>query len=486
MPLEEIDAVETLDDLLGKQLLHETTNPLSLPYHDPVYSFTHQKVSDVVYATASTARRRMLHRRAFQALQANNAAAADCAHHAFQAGLQEETIRYSLIAGNEALDLVVIPVALTHFQTIRQLTEQQGWPETISGADKQLFFVGLSRAYELAEEWPKAKETYAAMIEYAQTIGAYAMECLGINRMANESQRAIGYSQLLYGKPQAALATLEKAAAFCRQIENFWGASELKWKVAHAQLECGQYGQAIKLANEGIKMTRQLGIPEVLDLALVIASLVYRKIMALDAAKEKALDIVKVAAERQVYEMILEQTLIELCAANALSGDWEEAFALSQQRLQLVAGSSLAPASLYGWYETEALLRGGREDLARMEIKRVAGIIGENRRFYLPLLRSRAVLAQWNGEVDQAINHLETALALAHDIGLPGEEWPILGELGKLYAEQEEKEKSREAYGEAAVIIRRLVETIDDVGLQKGFLTSLSVRSVLEKNKLQN
>jgi hypothetical protein len=31
---------------------------------------------------------------------------------------------------------------------------------------------------------------------------------------------------------------------------------------------------------------------------------------------------------------------------------------------------------------------------------------------------------------------LEAALALAQEIGLPGEAWPMLGELGKLYAER--------------------------------------------------
>ena len=594
--LDEGDAIETLDDLLGKQLLQEADNASTLPNHDLVYSFTHQKVSDFVYAQAGAARRRMLHRRAFQTLQANSAAAAECANHALQAGLLAETIRYGLIAGNEAMSLVVIPVALTHFQTIWQLTEQQGWPETISGADKQAFFAGLGRAYELAEEWSKAKETYEAMIDFARLNGATAMECLGINRianislffdqdrqqalallkqayalaeqhgdhlnmaetdwslayfarlndelplalhhaeralciardlghpqltarnllmlshiyiqrrewnkaesysleasqhytdtsqlvLANDSLRTVGYSQLLNGKPREALATLEEAAAFCREYENFWGEAELKWKLAHTHLECGHYGLAIKLAQEGIKMTRQLGIPGMTDLALVTASLAHRKIMALDAAKEVAHEVVMAAEERQVYEIILEQALTELCAANALSGDWGGAFALSQQRLQATKDNTLAPASLYGWYETEALLRGGREDLARMEIERVAGIIGENRRFQLPLLRSQAVLAQWDGDVTQALEHLHSALALAREMSLPGEEWPILGELGGLYADLGEMVKAREAYGEAGVIIRRLAETIDDEGLREGFLVAVSIQSILEKSQ---
>ena len=91
------------------------------------------------------------------------------------------------------------------------------------------------------------------------------------------------------------------------------------------------------------------------------------------------------------------------------------------------------------------------------------------------------VLAQWDGEVGQAIEHLKAALTLAQEMELPGEAWPVLGELGRLYAEQGEDAKARQAYGEAGTIIRRLAETIEDEGLREGFLTAVSARTVLEK-----
>lgn len=74
--------------------------------------------------------------------------------------------------------------------------------------------------------------------------------------------------------------------------------------------------------------------------------------------------------------------------------------------LRSTNASSVAPpacrAALTGWYETESLLRGDDADRARAEVERLAGIVGNNRRYQLPLLRSQAVLAQ--------------------EIGLPGEE----------------------------------------------------------------
>jgi hypothetical protein len=139
----------------------------------------------------------------------------------------------------------------------------------------------------------------------------------------------------------------------------------------------------------------------------------------------------------------------------------------------------LLPVGFSGWYETEALLRGGDGDLARAEVERLGKIVGDNKRYRLPLLRSLAVLAQWDGDGNQAISHLEAALILAQEIGLPGEEWPILGTLGGLYAAQGKEEMAQQAYEAAAVIIHHLAEAIDEEDLRAGFLAADPVRSVL-------
>jgi tetratricopeptide (TPR) repeat protein len=140
--------------------------------------------------------------------------------------------------------------------------------------------------------------------------------------------------------------------------------------------------------------------------------------------------------------------------------------------LQVREDESLLPITFTGWYETEALLRGGDGDLAQAEVERLARIVGHNRRYRLILLRSQAALAQWDGDLDKAITHLEAALALAREIGLPGEAWPILGALGALYAAQGEEAQARQVYEEAAVIIHRLAGTIDEEDLRAGFLAA--------------
>lgn len=92
------------------------------------------------------------------------------------------------------------------------------------------------------------------------------------------------------------------------------------------------------------------------------------------------------------------------------------------------------------------------------------------------------MLAQWDGDVAQAIAHLQVALALAQEIGLPGEEWPILGVLGELYAERDAEVMAQQTYKDATVIIHRLAETIDEEELRVGYLTAVSVQSILKQS----
>jgi hypothetical protein len=79
---------------------------------------------------------------------------------------------------------------------------------------------------------------------------------------------------------------------------------------------------------------------------------------------------------------------------------------------------------------------------------------------------------------------IKTTIAISQEIGLPGKKWMILGALGGLFAERGEDVKARQAYQEAAIIIHHLAETIDEDGLREGFLTAVSVQSVLALSEM--
>ncbi len=590
--LDELEAVTALDELRSRQILLETDDKLLSLHHDPVYQFSHQKISDVVYEEASAARRRILHRTAFETLQASTAAAAALAYHALHGGLVAETIRYSLIAGNEALALFASQVAAHHYETAFRVGDEKGWPEAISGADRQALYVGLGRAYEQSERIESARTLYESMIAYAQQVGAPAMECQGYNHLselynmalfnpskalklldrarevaeqagdrrgmaetaqnlsmtvghlsdvdneiqyahqaitiarelghpsllarclyrlsmayvgqrawqmcekyaaeaaerfkevgnlwlANDARRLFGASQMQSGRLLESLETEKAAYAFFQRSENGWEQAHTASFLAMVQIELGNYQQGIRLATEAVELARAAEHPH-LTMHYSTLGLAYRTILSLDVAQEAYMHVYDAVAGGEGFYPFPDEIAAELCAIHALRGEWDEAYPYAKEVLAFHADGSLPPMGKTGWFETEALLRGGDGDLARAEIARLDRAVGDNRRYRLPLLRSRAVLAQWDGAPDQAIAHLDAALALARAIGLPGEEWPILAALGALYMEQGEQDQAQQAYETATAIIGRLAGTIDESDSCARFLAADPVRSVLE------
>lgn len=595
--MDERQAVTVLEALLNRQLLIETT-PASTRTRDFTYTFSHQKVREVIYAGTGAARRRMLHRRAFGVLREGAAPASDLAYHALHAGLVAETIRYLLVAGQEAMAVFAIRVAIFHFETAWRVAEQDGWPQETSGADRQALYAELGRAYELINEWGKAQEIYQAMIAYAQKIEAPAMECMGLNHLAmvhilgprsredhqkalvllerarslaeqnedrrclaetewalaraanaiNErnltllhaeralaiarqlkhphllarcldtiaivyvnlrcwdkvedyaaeacrlyakagnkvmvadSQRHVGLGQWFGGHPQAGLATLRESLAFSQQIENIWGQADCASKMSILLAETGRYGEAIQFGKQGVEQMRQIGEPIMVLMARLTFGTVQRITMARDDA-EKILTAVMADFIAQGLNLFPDWASAELCALYASFGEWEQAASYAKIVAQIRRYETLLPMTLTGWYETEALLRGGDGDLARAEVRRLGEIVGDNKRYQLILHRSKAVLAQWDGDVAQSLAHLEAALALAQDMGLPGEAWSIWGALGGLHAERGEQAQAQAAYREAAALIHRLAATIDEESLRVGFLATLPIQSILEKSE---
>ena len=120
----------------------------------PTYSFTHEKIRQVAYTEAGPARRRLLHRRAFELLEEGVLPAAQLARHALAAGLAEPAFRYSVAAGDQAVEVFAARDAIEHYQRARELlaeAEQTGARRLAepSIVDLEHLYTRLGRAYEM-------------------------------------------------------------------------------------------------------------------------------------------------------------------------------------------------------------------------------------------------------------------------------------------------------------------------------------------------
>jgi DNA-binding SARP family transcriptional activator/tetratricopeptide (TPR) repeat protein len=626
--LGEVEGLSGLDELIERHLLleeagggEEGEEPLF--YADTTYSFSHEKIRQVAYTEVGRARRRVLHRRAFEVLEEERAPAAQLARHALARGLAKQAFGYSVAAGDQAMEVFAVRDAIVHYERARNLLAEEvrtggAWQLVEpSIPDLEHLYTQLGRAYELTDEWEKAQAAYETMRALGRRLGEARLEVVSLNHLAvlrfpyqkidlpkakallEEARRVAEDASLTEalvetecnladlmsfwaGEPEYSGRLAEKALASARALV---GRPDLiartLWTLARVEMDAGRLEESAAYAEESAALSRKLAerpVPRTLLPSMLAAG---RGLVASWRAGTKAMEIrclgvlafdriwqgrlqegIKIAREahsisralperaeamgswalglglvetgeyeeglelcrrgtelarklpnvfllwynldnlgrayealldleeaHRVYEEDLELSgllgpryekfsSIKLCAVAALSENWEEAHAYAL-RARKVGIFFIRLEMLYLHHQVEALLRGGDERLAREEVHRFAYRTEVNERTRISYQRSLAVLSEWEGNTQRAIDHLHEAQTLAQKIVLPGELWQIQSRIGELYKRRGEAEQAREAFSIAAQTLRMLAQKIGDEGLKERFLSAPQARRVL-------
>ena len=622
--LGEAEGLRGLDELIERHLLREEAaareedEPLLHP--SPTYSFTHEKIRQVAYTEAGPARRRLLHRRAFELLEEGGASpAAQLARHALAAGLAEPAFRYSVAAGDQAVEVFAARDAIGHYERARDLLAEAeqtggGQPTERSILDLEHLYARLGRAYELADEREKARGAYEALLALGRQLGDARLEVLSLNhlavfdyhqgddpkvraflkearkvaedagleealvetecnlaevmaihprdhehpgplaRKALASARTLGrpdlvartlatlsrvevfagrfeeaaayaeegaqlsreladhpaprtelpttitpamglsaswsagnrvrgihcltylaYARILQGKPQEGIAIGREAQALSGGLPERIEAMST-WALKLGLVEIGEYEEVLETCLRGTVQARKTQNVFLLWLNLEHLGRAYEVLLDLQEARrvyEKALELRGALGPQ--YEVF---TSIRLCGVAALSEDWEEAYAYAKRARQGRTFFNVLDI-FYLYHVVEGLLRGGDEKSAREELRHFADRAEANERERITYLRSLAVLSEFEGDTQRAIDHLGEALTLAQKIGVPGELWQIQSRLGDLHERRGEEGEAQEAYSLAAQTLSGLAQKIRDEDLREGFLSAARVRRVL-------
>ena len=617
--MEETEGLRGLDELVGCHLLVEEgggrRNRGTFLYAGATYSFSHERIRQVALTECGRARRQVLHRRAFEALERSGAPPAELARHALAAGLAEPSFGYSLAAGDAAADVFAMRDAIVNYERARDLLVAGQEPRgalKVSDASVERLYNHLGLAYELTEEWEKARVNYETMLAFARDSGAAKVEVIALNHLAIYSfhhkgdipgaktllERAMEVAEeaclaemlvetacnlaglMVYCPAETGLSRLlaEEALATARNLKRPDLVARTLSTLARLETWASRFEAAAARAEEGAKLSRQLAVrptptratlPSMLaegmglsgswragTRAMEALSLSYLGYVRLYqglpqegvAILHKLLEISKGLPERAqvIGSCALAQTLREageleealarhregaerareaqdayllasyllqvgndyvslqnlkearvafeemverghlkeafhatFCMLAVLSGDWEDAHAHARKAHEL--GTFFQPQfSIFLRHQVEALLRGGDEELAREEARRLAGRAQENRRDRMSYLRAVAVLSKWEGDTEGALARLREAEALAEGIGLPGELWQIRAKIGELHERRGEAGEAYQAFSRAAQILKDLAARIEDDGLRDSFLAAPRVRRVLE------
>ncbi|GAC1683325.1 MAG: hypothetical protein PVS3B1_23950 [Ktedonobacteraceae bacterium] len=317
-------------------------------------------------------------------------------------------------------------------------------------------------------------EESATRAEEARTLYA----SLGNRAMEADSLCLIAINSINSGRLQAGINTARTAYAISTKIENAWGQVNSALALGQGLLETGMYSQAIALAELAVKLARTNNMTILLYLSLILLGSIQRATHAAEPARAAHLEALNMAAPSGV-PLLTEVVAAELCADCAVKGEREEAHSYALKALSERTDTFLLSTKLNLWHQTEALARMGDIERASQDVQRYSQCIGNSPRYRIPYLRALAILAQYRGETDKAIEHTQKAVMLAQEIGLLGEQWPLQAAPGDLYLTQNKTDHTCATFKQAATIIHKLANTLESREQRANFLALSQIQRIL-------
>jgi len=386
--------------------------------------------------------------------------------------------------------------ALRHAERALELAHRTDRKELTA---RSLYALGLS--YGLSGRWDEvavhaeqARSLYATIEDQADAATRLSAQVLyagspppgPLTKRAMEvlclCLQALGHVNS--GEPQAGVNAGRVALDISLQINNVWAQVSSMLNLSHALLEVGEYEEALRDTQSGVEMARTLPNPTLLFFMLTVLGAVYQAMLRLEEARAVLVESLALSETIAVRSYRVLATS-RLCATCALAGDWKSAYTYAVETVAVRndLASSLLFIDFLRSYEMEALLRGGDEERAGEEVQRLGASSRANQRLHLSYLRTRATLAQWNGEVQEAIASLQEAEVLATAIVLPGELWQVQAALGDAYTSSGEMEQASQAFSRAMASVEGLAEKMGDEALRTSFLAEPTVRRVWEQGR---
>ena len=275
--------IADLDELTGLDALEEAERHLVVRVLEggEVCVFTHDRLREVAYTETGEARRRMLHRRAFEVLEHDKAPAAELAQHALKAGLVEPTFRYSMAAGDAAFAIFAVRSAIALYEQAWSLLEdftdsgnRQGEqhdtksqylsrPFEPPAGEREQLYIKLGRAYEWVGALEQARSAYDALRLYAKERGALTLEAAALNRLA-----AVAWQQSW--DFATAHALLNESLLLVETTGDAAAIAETEWNLGQLVHWAGDFTLAQTHAHRALELATPAGLNELIARSLFL------------------------------------------------------------------------------------------------------------------------------------------------------------------------------------------------------------------------
>jgi DNA-binding SARP family transcriptional activator/tetratricopeptide (TPR) repeat protein len=368
--ISESGALEAVEGLVNANLLAESSG-VRRPY-----TVAHDYICEVVYSASHEVRRRIFHRRALNALEAERATAAECAFHAAASLLDEPAFRYSIAAGDEALGSNAFLESLAHYDRAREIAQKTSL-ETADLTTHLLLrlYQNRGRALELTLQYEAAQANYQELANLAATGGDPALRLAAII-----AQCIIHATYTPLFDPHKALELGEAALELAAKLNDREAEAQALWCLMLVEFHTGGDRQKVlALGEKALGMARELGLKELEGYVLSNLSWAYLLQLQLTEARQAN------AAALDLWQALGNLSM----AADAYS---------IKMGIQRLAG------------EHEALLATGSEAL------RLSQTLGNALHHYMSLLHMGEIHCV-QGRLGQALTHFDKADAISAESG---------------------------------------------------------------------
>ena len=265
--LGETEGLRGLEELVERRLLleeaggQEKSSPVRF---GASYSFSHEKIRQVVHTEGGQARRLVLHRRAFEVLEKGGAPPAELARHALEGGLADEAFEYFVAAGGAAAEVFATRDAIAHYERARDvlIAGRPGAPNRSSNPGVARLYAQLGRAYEMAEEHDEARTAYETMLASVREAGDARLEVVALNHLAV-------FSFHHEGNLRRVTALLEEAVKVAEEAGLAEALAETECNLVDVTaLQTGEFEAPGRLAEKALTSARTLDRPDLVARAL--------------------------------------------------------------------------------------------------------------------------------------------------------------------------------------------------------------------------
>ncbi|HXV42168.1 MAG TPA: AAA family ATPase, partial [Anaerolineae bacterium] len=408
--VDEMAGVETLEELVGRRLLLEREELT------PTYLIVHDLMRDVLYEETSTARKRLLHRRAMTVLA--GAAPARLAYHALAAGAGEAAFRYSVAAGDAAAQLYADTEAVAFYDKALAL----GARSYLSAEKLTNLYLKRGRALEHLGFHDKALENYqeldAAAVE-RQDKPMLLAALVAIGAIRSNPTPVFDLSE--------AEAVAEKGLTLAQELEDLAAQAKINWTLMQMLIYRNQASdneRALAYGETALALSRQLGLQDQVAVTLNDLQPIYVALAQLEPAKAVAQEARALFREAGNLPM-LAGSYVQAGFIHYILGEFDEALSLMAE-CQTIAESISNLHVLGGVADIRGKvhLEQGEFGRAIREMDAALKIEGMNKmKFMFTGLHYSLGCAYFEaGALNLAMEH--TAVALDAALGLP----PVLGQ----------------------------------------------------------